>query len=705
MALAVARGRASRGSTTLLAALLVVALAVGALVTMKPMYALALVAVGVVALLIARDISTLPYLLVFTMFMESVSLGHGLGVGRVAGALAIVVVIVALLAQGRAGLRPSALLLVAGGYGFWIAASAEWAWSPSSVPGVAVSYLLSASYALTFAVLIRRRDQLFGVARVLAFGSTIFGLLAFAYYVQHAGSISADATSGRASGLAGDPNYFAIFQIVALPAALVLAASGRTKRRYLYYGVVGIIVISVFSSLSRTGLIALTVAVLLTLILPWRIFFSAASQKLTYLVAIVGSGAVAVALGSSALVARVQTILNPNAQGSYRGAGREDLWSAALTGWHRSNELIGMGAGNFKLYSLQLLQTTPGVDTTQNYAQNAREVHNAYLENLTDLGVVGAVLFVLVLALAARSLLVSFRRARAAGDLDLQRFSLAFLVSLVGYALSAIFLSNQLAKVVWILVGLALALDVITRALPQPVAAGAETYDDEVGRGDVDDLARRLERMRQSLVADQERLDRRRAALDERERELAARGGAQPAAGETAPLAQVRALERLLASRDKTIDELRAQLAEAPPPQTVPEPAPQLVQASEPELVQEPEPEVVPEPEPELVQEPEPEPELVQEPEPVQETVPPARDEAPPPAPAVLELQRGGRWDLHALEAAVSAHRSDSRAEEWDAYLLFLREHAAADGLLPVTFDALVDEVFGDLAARVRAGA
>lgn len=694
----------ARGTRGLLAALFLLAIVAGALASTKPTYSIALVGAAIVGLIVARKVGALPYFLVFTMFVESVSLGPGLRIGRVFGGLAILVLVLTLLTRGRGGLRPSALLATAGGYGIWILASALWAWSPGAVGNVVFSYILSAAYALTFAVLVRSRAQLVGIGRVLAIGSAIFGAIAFVYYARHSGAASAAAINdagNRASGLQGDPNYFAVFQVIALPTALVLGVTERGRRlRLVYYAVVGLIVISVISSLSRTGLIALTVAILLTVAMPWRIFFAAPRQKVSYLLAILAGAGVAVAIGSTRLVARVQTILDPNAQGSYRGAGREDLWNAALHGWREGNRLLGIGAGNFAAHSLDLLQSTPGVDTTQNYIGPNRPVHNAYLENLTELGLIGLALFVLLLLFTGRSLLHSFRRARAAGDLDLQRFSLAFLVSLVAYALSAMFLSNQLAKALWILVGLALALEVMTR---RSVRLAAAPYDAAVRPAGPDETERELAAIRQRLVADQERLDRRRAALDERERELEQRAGQPTADRGPGPGPQVAALEKLLRSRDGTIAALREELAElqqAGP--AAPDLAPRvaalekLLRSREGTIAElraqleeaRAQPVAPPKPEPE----PEPELELVPEPEPLPEPVP---DFEPRPS----------RWRLAAIEQAMARHPDDPAADEWAAYVIFLRDHVEADGLLPATFDSLVTEVYGDLIARVRAGA
>jgi hypothetical protein len=41
--------------------------------------------------------------------------------------------------------------------------------------------------------------------------------------------------------------------------------------------------------------------------------------------------------------------------------------------------------------------------------------------------------------------------------------------------------------------------------------------------------------------------------------------------------------------------------------------------------------------------------------------------------------------------------RFPEQADTWEAYLFYLREHAAADGRLPPYFDVLIREVFGPI--------
>jgi hypothetical protein len=58
-----------------------------------------------------------------------------------------------------------------------------------------------------------------------------------------------------------------------------------------------------------------------------------------------------------------------------------------------------------------------------------------------------------------------------------------------------------------------------------------------------------------------------------------------------------------------------------------------------------------------------------------------------------------GRWRLDSLERLVrrAAPAHPGRVAEWQAYLFFLRDFAAADGTIPARFDGLIDEAFGEL--------
>ena len=93
------------------------------------------------------------------------------------------------------------------------------------------------------------------------------------------------------------------------------------------------------------------------------------------------------------------------------------------------------------------------------YIGQGRPVHNAYLEALTELGPLGLALFVLVIAMTAWYLVRVFRRARAAGDDVTRIVSATLLLGLLSLAVSLGFLSIELNKPLWIIVGLTIALE------------------------------------------------------------------------------------------------------------------------------------------------------------------------------------------------------------------------------------------------------
>jgi hypothetical protein len=126
---------------------------------------------------------------------------------------------------------------------------------------------------------------------------------------------------------------------------------------------------------------------------------------------------------------------------------------------------------------------------------------------------------------------------------------------------------------------------------------------------------------------------------------------------------------------------------------------PPSVSSPDPPMGEEPEPEREPEPEPVRVLQPVPDAEPEPEPEPEPELV---VAEPAPAASVVVPIGVGStprRWNLWDLERLVrESPGSDSIVDDERSYLLmYLREFAGPDGSLPVDFDALVRDSFGEL--------
>jgi hypothetical protein len=138
--------------------------------------------------------------------------------------------------------------------------------------------------------------------------------------------------------------------------------------------------------------------------------------------------------------------------------------------------------------------------------------------------------------------------------------------------------------------------------------------------------------------------------------------------------------------------------ADEPVPAPVPEPVAQPRRAPEHVRVLRPEREPEPEPEPVAVERPP----LVAVPEPELEVVEPEVVEPVPAAPTVVPIGVGAgarQWNLWDLERLTreGAGANAARDEERTFLLMYLREFADPDGLLPLDFDGLVRDSFGEL--------
>ena len=167
---------------------------------------------------------------------------------------------------------------------------------------------------------------------------------------------------------------------------------------------------------------------------------------------------------------------------------------------------------------------------------------------------------------------------------------------------------------------------------------------------------------------------------------------------------------RQVVARQPHAVELSEPQAEAP---TFVAPPPVRVRAQPPvetrrEPEREPEPEPEPEPEakpssepPRIVAVPTPPPEPEPEPEPERE-----REPEPARVVAFIPANDGPReWNLWELERAARDHATDDivRNEERSYLLMYLREFAGPDGVLPTDFDGLVRDAFGDVLHTVGA--
>lgn len=446
----------------------VIGLAIGLTVALsQTTIAIAVVLLPLLFALLLR-LEWIPVLVMATVFGEALQSGS-VTASRAVAPLVVLAMILGLAGRNRVRLPRIGVLLAAIAYSFWALASAAWTINPDNSlslggTGYALAQLaISLAMMLAMVMFVRFERDLWRLLWVIWLFSSVTGLVSIAQYASG---------YSRAVGTSGDANFFAALQVVALPFSALLAIEMRKGRtRAIILLGIAISVGSIITSLSRGGILALVAVFLLLSLQPARGFFKTRARKRVFLLFVTIGAGILLAASYSALSARTSSLFS---QGGDQGSGRYNLWQAAITGWHQ-HEVRGIGLGAFIGQSNQLLLATPGVNFSDyDLRSTGQYVHNAYLESLVELGVIGAALFIGLLVTMGLSLWSTARRAQKAGLLFTSAFGRAMALGLAGFAFTSFFLSTETDRTLWVLVGLTIAL---------PRVLGEEQGQQEVHSG------------------------------------------------------------------------------------------------------------------------------------------------------------------------------------------------------------------------------
>lgn len=426
--------------------------------------------VVVAALVLARPVLLL-HVAIVTVFLEN-STFSGTTVTRLLAPLALFVVVAELL-RGTARIRFAAPLGWTVAYVGWATASGIWTARTEGTQFLLQSLAIALVFMLAFTALITTERELRDVLYTLAGVSALTGALSvFAFAWQLEIPYLELLQDGRSQGGVGDPDFFAAMQLVVVPLVLVLASEARGRARLFLYLSLFAILASIFTSLSRGGYIGIAVlGLLLVASRPEQMFRSRQEKAVALFV---------VALGLAALfsrpffrgevLSRAETIYAPQTRDDATGSGRTNIWKAAArtTG---ENPLLGVGFGSFKYVSQELILTTPGVSPEVLQLREEGDnfvAHNTYLGTAAELGLTGLALYLGVLISTMLALRRTARRGVALGASFTRRVAHALVVGLAAWAVATIFLSGETARMLWIIVGMTLALSkLIERRAPR----------------------------------------------------------------------------------------------------------------------------------------------------------------------------------------------------------------------------------------------
>jgi O-antigen ligase len=341
----------------------------------------------------------------------------------------------------------------------WAGISFIWAEDPAHA--VEATYRLTLNAALFLIVYTAVRTPK-DVKQVMT--AFVIGACAAMLWGLATGAGSAPYGEARLSGEAENANELASTLVAALSLALGLAFVARRApvTRIAMLCAAGFAMFGIVLTVSRSGLVALGVAILAAIVFSgrWR-----------PRVAVVGVLVGLVAFSYFAFLA--PSAARERVTHFDGGTGREDIWRVA---WRmvEDNPAKGVGAGNFENTSIHYL-LVPGTLRRSDFIVDTRKTaHNVYLGTLAELGVVGlALLAALILIL----LITSFRAIKAFernGNVQMEILARAQLVAIFGLLAALFFSSDEYKKQLWLLLAMAPALLAIARM----ESAGRESDQD-----------------------------------------------------------------------------------------------------------------------------------------------------------------------------------------------------------------------------------
>lgn len=251
----------------------------------------------------------------------------------------------------------------------------------------------------------------------------------------------------RVGGPLGDPNFYAQILIVILPLAISRTFYETKMPLRILAGFASLVIgMSIVFTFSRGGLIALIICLVALIVYQ--------PPRFRAIFIIIGVLWVVLLLLPPTYKSRMGTLTNlnesPAAENSFRGRVSE-----MLSAWYmfRDNPILGVGANNYPIY-YQDYSRQIGLDPR---AEN-REPHNLYLEVAAETGLVGLIVFGVILYTVFSTIHNARQRLMQTGDVDLRRIVESFSAGAIGYLAAALFIHGAYPRYLWVLVGLALSL-------------------------------------------------------------------------------------------------------------------------------------------------------------------------------------------------------------------------------------------------------
>lgn len=298
--------------------------------------------------------------------------------------------------------------------------------------------------AIVFTAINNRRDMLVILAAYLvgSLGTAFFGVVL---------PVMTEQSLSRLTGLAGDANYAAAQLLSALPIGVALFF--LVNKLWLRLGVAGATLAclaGLVATGSRGALVAGVISTIVAIIVVeprYRLRAAGAAAVTAFLVLVM---LVTVAPPSAReRIAELPQNISGQTGLSETSVGRTELWRVAGQ-MGLDNPIGGVGVGQFPNNSGQYSYRLSKLERTDFLLETPKVAHNAYLQVLAEVGLVGLLLFGAIIVIS----FVLLRQAYRLSDNNLRVVVTSITVAWTALLTINIFVSNQYSQQLWLLLAL-----------------------------------------------------------------------------------------------------------------------------------------------------------------------------------------------------------------------------------------------------------
>ena len=349
-------------------------------------------------------------------------------------------------------------------FGLIIFASLLYAANPERTQSAVEDFIKNAAIVIIIAILLQRKQTFYYVIWTLLGAGMFMGSLSvFQYFtstfdVSYGGfaqspmlHIIGERSGPRVAGPIGDPNFYAQIMLVMVPLALDRLWSEK-KRLMKLIALWALVVCSltIVLTFSRGAFLAMALSIIALFIFrppPATVILISLALLLLVLPFI-----------PSEYVSRMLTITDlftdsgptHSHDASFRGRTSE-----LMVGWLMfvDHPILGVGLDNYPAH-YQEYSRRVGLDPRL----EERAAHNLYIEYAAELGLLGLAAFGLILWGAFNSISRAYRSFKIDGMKTEADMVISFGVSLSGYLMAAMFISDAFPRFMWLLIGISLSL-------------------------------------------------------------------------------------------------------------------------------------------------------------------------------------------------------------------------------------------------------